>query len=156
PMPASPAEAVGKWFGLGPAALSTRYGDDEIRDIAKKTVTVTAYVGDSKDHKDCVLDARDYGIGLTASDMPGTILSLNRGLKKSKSYLTGKHGQGASSTYQYSDLTLIASRKVGAAKVAYTLVEGHWDQENGVMAKTPTYKYLTVDGKVPEIDVPMA
>src|SRR5262249_42177977 len=44
-------------------------------------------------------------IGLTATEMPGTILSLNRGNKKSKAWLTGKHGQGASSTYQYSDLT---------------------------------------------------
>jgi hypothetical protein len=155
-MPASPAEAVAKWFGLGPGALSTGLGDDEVRELAKSTVTVTAFVGDPKDHKDCVVDARDYGIGLTAAEMPGTILSLNRGLKKSKPYLTGKHGQGASSTYQYCDLTLIASRKTGATKVAYTLVEGSWDQENGVLSKTPTYRYLTIDGQVPEVDVPVS
>jgi hypothetical protein len=87
--------------------------------------------------------------------MPSTILSLNRGNKKSKQWLTGKHGQGASSTYQYSDLTFIASRKVGAPSVAFTLVEARWD-ENGIMAKTPTYRYLTVDGKVPEINVPIS
>ena len=81
--------------------------------------------------------------------MPATILSLNRGNKKSKPWLTGKHGQGASSTYQYSDLTLIASRKMGASQVAFTLVEGTWDEG----AKTPTYRYLTIDGKVPEVSV---
>jgi len=86
--------------------------------------------------------------------MPSTILSLNRGNKKNKPWLTGKHGQGASSTYQYSDLTLIASRKIGSKTVALTFVEATWDESDGVTAKTPTYRYLTVDGKVPEVQVP--
>ncbi|WP_375769169.1 hypothetical protein NR798_47130 [Archangium gephyra] len=153
PMPTSPAEAVARWFDLGPGSLSS-LDDDKARKLAKKTVTVTGFVGDPKDHKDSIFDARDFGIGLTAAEMPDTILSLNRGNKKSKHWLTGKHGQGASSTYQYSDLTLIASRKIGAKKVAFTLVEGGWDKENGVMAKTPTYKYLTIGGKVPELELP--
>jgi hypothetical protein len=155
-MPDSPMEAVERWFGLGPHALATGLTKEEALALAQKTVTVTAYVGDVKDHRDCVLDARDYGIGLTSAEMPGTILSLNRGLKKSKHYLTGKHGQGASSTYQYSDLTLIASRKVGSPKVAFTLVEGVWDEDEGTVSKTPTYRYLTIDGNVPDIDLPEA
>jgi hypothetical protein len=154
PMPPSPAAAAERWFGLGPLALSTGLKDDEVRLLAQKTVTVTGFVGDPKDSKDSIFDARDYGIGLTGAEMPATILSLNRGNKKSKAWLTGKHGQGASSTYQYSDSTLIASRKIGANKVAFTLVEGRWDEENGVEPKTPTYRYLTVDGKIPEIAVP--
>lgn len=32
--------------------------------------------------------------------------------------------------------------------------EAAWDSDNGVLAKTPTYRYLTVNGKVPEADVP--
>jgi hypothetical protein len=155
-LPKSPAAAAALWFSLGPDALSTELRDDEARDLAQKTVTVTGYVGDPKDHKDSVFDARDYGVGLTAAEMPGTILSLNRGNKKSKPWLTGKHGQGASSTYQYSDLTLIASRKIGSPNVAFTLVEATWDSENGFIAKTPTYRYLTIDGKVPEIRIPEA
>lgn len=150
PMPSSPAAAATLWFGLGSSALSTGLDDEAAREIAKKTVTVTGWVGDPKDHRDSIFDARDFGIGLTASEMPDTILSLNRGNKKSKPWLTGKHGQGASSTYQYSDLTLIASRKIGSTKVAFTLVEAAWDAG----AKTPTYKYLTVEGKVPEIEIP--
>src|SRR5437867_3962396 len=59
----------------------------------------------------------------------------------------------ASSTYQYSDLTLIASRKVGSKSVAFTLVEATWDQADGLTAKTPTYRYLTIDGKVPEVEL---
>jgi hypothetical protein len=154
PMPASPGEAAAQWFGLGPGALSSGLKDDEARNLAQKTVTVTGFVGDAKDHKNSIFDARDYGIGLTADEMPSTILSLNRGNKKLKPWLTGKHGQGASSTYQYSDLTLIVSRKVGAKTVAFTFVEATWDSDNGVLAKTPTYRYLTVNGKVPEADVP--
>ncbi|MFA6130588.1 MAG: hypothetical protein WC731_06375 [Candidatus Omnitrophota bacterium] len=153
--PASPHLAVERWFGLPMGALASAE-DDKVRDLAKKTVTVAAFVGDPKDPKDCVLDARDFGIGLTGTEMPGTILSLNRGLKKTKPYLTGKHGQGASSTYQYSDLTLIASRKLGATKVAFTLVEGSWDEVEGGLAKTPTYRYLTIAGMVPEVELPEA
>lgn len=149
-MPASPVEATARWFQLGAQALATGLDDDEIRKLAQRTVTVTGFVGDQTDHKESVFDTRDYGIGLTGVQMPSTILSLNRGNKKSKAWLTGKHGQGASSTYQYADLTLIASRKVGAKKVAFTLVEATWDSG----AKTPTYRYLTVGGVVPEVDVP--
>src|SRR5215470_14590094 len=82
--------------------------------------------------------------------MPSTILSLNRGNKKSKPWLTGKHGQGASSTFQYADLTLIGSRKTGSKTVTFTVIEAVWD---GPMAKTPTYRYLTIGGHVPEIEM---
>ena len=153
-MPKSPAAAVEMWFGLDATALATGLTNKDARTLAQKTVTVTGFVGDPKDPKDSVFDARDYGIGLTAEEMPRTVLSLNRGNKKSKSWLTGKHGQGASSTYQYTDLTLIASRKAGSKTVAFTFVEATWDSEHGVIAKTPTYRYLTVDGKVPEVEIP--
>jgi hypothetical protein len=152
-MPSSPSEAAERWFGLGRETLA-RADDDQVRELAQKTVTVTGFIGDPRDHKDSIFDARDYGIGLTAAEMPGTILSLNRGNKKCKPWLTGKHGQGASSTYQYSDLTLIASRKMGASNVAFTFVEARWDGAGGVTFKTPTYKYLTVKGRVPEIALP--
>ena len=154
PMPQSPGEAVAKWFGLGGAALSASMTDEEVRDLAQKTVRVLGFVGDPKDARGSIFDVRDFGIGLLASEMPATILSLNRGNKKSKPWLTGKHGQGASSTYQYSDLTFIASRRVGSPTVGFTFVEATWDTEDGTLAKTPTYRYLTIDGKVPEVEVP--
>jgi len=154
PLPSSPSDAATLWFGLGPSTLSTGLRDDAARALAQKTVTVSGFVGDAKeDHKDSIFDARDFGIGLAAKEMPSTILSLNRGNKKSKQWLTGKHGQGASSTYQYSDLTLIASRKLGSKTVAFTLVEASWDSEDGVLPKTPTYRYLTINGAVPEVEI---
>jgi hypothetical protein len=153
-MPISPADAAAAWFGLKAGVLATGWKNDDVRELAQKTVTVTGFVGDQKEHRDSIFDARDFGVGLTSAEMPSTILSLNRGNKKSKLWLTGKHGQGASSTYQYSDLTLIASRKIGSAMVAFTFVDQTWDTVNGVMEKTPTYRYLTIDGKVPEVEVP--
>ena len=152
-MPRSPGEAVEHWYGLTTEALSIGLDNDQVRDLAKQTVAVVGFIGDPKDHKDSIFDARDYGVGLTAAEMPNTILSLNRGNKKSKPWLTGKHGQGASSTYQYSDLTLIASRKVGTNNVAFTFVEATWDLDNAIMAKTPTYRYLKIDGAIPEVAV---
>ena len=153
-MPSSPSDAAALWFGLTPEALSSGLDDNQVRDLAKQTVTVVGFIGDPKDHKNSIFDARDFGIGLTAAEMPSTILSLNRGNKKSKPWLTGKHGQGASSTYQYSDLTLIASRKTGTEFVAFTFVEATWDEDESGMAKTPTYRYLTVDGIVPQVKMP--
>ena len=82
PMPTSPAEAAAQWFNLSARSLVTGLGEDAVRELAQKTVTVTGFVGDPKDNKDSIFDARDYGIGLTAAEMPGTILSLNRGNKK--------------------------------------------------------------------------
>jgi hypothetical protein len=150
-LPRSPKEAAERWFGLSPDALSSRMTSEQSRSLAQSTVTVRAFVGSASDPKDSIFDARDFGIGLSSEEMPSTILSLNRGNKKSKRYLMGKHGQGASSTYQYSDLTLIVSRKVGAAVVGFTLVEATWD--NAGDAKTPTYRYLLVDGKIPEVEI---
>jgi hypothetical protein len=50
---------------------------------------------------------------------------------------------------------LIVSRKRGSKTVAFTFVEATWDARDGiVIAKTPTYRYLTVDGKIPEVEVP--
>jgi hypothetical protein len=152
-MPASPAEAVEKWFGLNSKVLAT-LPPVEVQNLARSTVTVSGWIGDPKDPKDSIFDARDNGVGLSAAEMPSTILSLNRGHKKLKAWLTGKHGQGASSTYQYTDLTLIASRKRGSKTVAFTFVEGTWEKGGGrIIAKTPTYTYLTADGKIPEIEL---
>ena len=154
PMPSSPAQAAEVWFNIKPGALAAEMGDDESAKLAKNNILVRTFVGqDASDPKGCILDARDFGIGLTAEEMPRTILSLNRGNKRNKAWLTGKHGQGASSTYQYSDLTLIASRKHGTNTIAFTLVQAFWEDDTGQVTKTPTYRYLLVDGKIPTLTV---
>jgi hypothetical protein len=141
-MPTTPLEAVRLWYG--------KHEDDvEDDDVPALPITIRMFSSGSKQARNNVLDARDYGTGLTAAEMPDTILSLNRGNKQHKLYLTGKHGQGASSTFQYADLTVIASRKMGTDEAAFTVVEKQWDEG----AKTPTYRYLTFDGKIPALKV---
>lgn len=153
-MPSSPKEAVAIWFGLGQGALVSELGIKKVQDLARSTVTVRGFIGSNAEENNAIFDTRDFGVGLSGDEMPETILSLNRGNKKMKPWLTGKHGQGASSTFQYSDLTLIASRKLGSPKVAFTLIEKSWDKTGGMVARTPTFRYLTLDGNVPEFDFP--
>jgi hypothetical protein len=54
---------------------------------------------------------RDRGIGLTAEEMPNTILSLHGSNKLDTPWLHGVFGKGGSSTSQYSDATIVVSRK---------------------------------------------
>lgn len=153
--PRSPLEAVQTLWNIEPDDLVQGVSDGALRKLATDSVIARHYApSNAADKRDNVLDARDYGIGMTAEEMPGTILSLNRGNKKHKMYLTGKHGQGASSTFQFADMTVIASRKVGTDRVAFTIVEKHWDCDpvtGEPRSKTPTYRSLRVNGKVPEL-----
>lgn len=140
PMPTSPVQALEMLFGLSETHM----------DSSVPLVEIDHFTPSKKgDDKDNVLDCRDFGIGMTAEEMPHTILSLSRGNKRNNPALIGKHGQGASGTCQYSDLVVVASRKEGSAKIAYTIIDRVWPTKE---SKTPTYQYLVVDGKVPECD----
>ncbi len=154
PIPSSPREAIELCFGIKPGDLA------DAEELEQEHVVVSMYSTSGKSDKsgvyksgpkNNVLDCRDYGIGMTAEEMPNTILSLNRGNKKYKPWLTGKHGQGASSTCQYSDITIIASRKYGTSEVAFTIVK---KRKMGPNERTPTYQYLIIDGKIPTVTVP--
>ena len=54
--------------------------------------------------------------------MGSTILSLNEGNKWQKHYLAGTFGQGGSSTFAFSKLTLIALRRYRSDVIGFTLV----------------------------------
>ena len=84
----------------------------------------------------------DDGIGLYASEMPGTILSLHESNKLEKHYLAGVYGQGGSSTFAVSRLTLIASRKNDDEPVGFTLVR--YDDLPADQYKTGHYVYLSI------------
>jgi hypothetical protein len=139
-MPQSPLEAADLLF---PNRHDTRK--------VPPMVMMRMFSTSKKTPRDNVIDIRDYGMGITAEDMPNTILSLHRGNKACKPYVTGKHGQGAASTYQFSDLTIIASRIEGSEDVAFTIVEqAPWGER-----KVASYQYMVVDGKIPTVRVPL-
>jgi hypothetical protein len=104
----SPREAVEKWLKV-PAGRLVNLNITQRQALADDVV-VSLYSGSVKRRP--TVGIRDFGIGLTASEIPRTILSLNAGNKLSKQYLAGAYGQGGSTTLPYSpDGTMVVSRK---------------------------------------------
>lgn len=144
--PKSPSEAAEKHFGIGPHSLSYEMTEDEVRKIAKSTGFVRSFTKMSKepDDHDMIHDIRDYGMGIAPEDMRTTILASQRGHKANKDWQIGIHGLGASNTYQFCKLTVIASKKEGTDVVGMTVVRQQWDNASGVF----TYQYLLIDGQI--------
>jgi hypothetical protein len=139
----SPREAAQAWFGVPPSGLH-KLTDAGRRKLAQGAVTVALTPGDGKAKRTVMI--ADKGLGLTAEQMPRTILSLNAENKIDKFYLSGAFGQGGSATFANSDYTLIASRSVkDAAVIAFTVVK----LEPPLGIKLGTYVYLTVSGTLP-------
>lgn len=139
--PDSPHEAAARYFDLPPKAMVHEWSDRKIQALAEKVLTFRNWdIG--------IYEIRDFGVGIRPEDMPNTILSLNRGNKQNKPYLIGKHGQGASNTLQFSELTLIATRHVESDEVGFTIVKASWENADGSKRKTPTYSYLVVNGEI--------
>ena len=99
------------------------------------------------------LGFRDRGIGLTAAEMPGTILSLEGSNKLDKEYLHGVFGKGGSITCMFSTATVIISRKRPEL-----LADGEEDRVSMVVVREddspdvrlPFFRYLVrPDDKLP-------
>jgi len=147
PVPASPAEAVKRYFGVTPEAMRDKACDDHLLEVSKNLLVRSWDVG--------IYDIRDHGIGILPDNMAKTILSLHKGNKAQKPYLIGKHGYGASATFNYSKLTVIATRHVDSDEVGFTVVKKVWEKNPDGSTKTlPVFLYMTVDGKIPRMKAP--
>ena len=143
----SPKEAAIAWLGVPDAGLSAM-SPAERRRLAQR-ISVTLEPGEGKESR--VLTIRDKGIGISPVDMPFTILSLNQSNKISKHYLVGAYGQGGSSTFAFSRLTLIACR-YGEATIGFTVVK--FLDLPADQFKTGHYVYLVMgDGTIPQADI---
>ena len=141
-LPGSPQEAIQKYFGIGESYLAKMTRSEERGLLAQRNVVLRNFSRHHlKDPNDLIIDVRDYGIGLTAEEMPCTILSTSRGTKKDKPYLIGQHGQGGASVHPFTKFTVIASLKAGTDEIAFTVVKQRWDHPG---SKNPTYRYLTL------------
>lgn len=138
----SPKEAATAWLNVPIAGLSDMT-TVERRAIAR-LVSIRMLNGEGRSGR--VLEIRDLGIGLTSEQMPSTILSLSESNKMQKHYLAGAYGQGGSSTFASSSLTLIASRAEGSAVVAFTVIK--YEDLPPDLYKIGRYGYLTLDGSV--------
>jgi len=138
----SPRDAAQAWLHVPPAGLSGMTSTQ--RRTLAQDIVVRVSEGEGKNSR--TVGVRDNGIGVTADDMPTTILSLNESNKIKKRYLAGTYGQGGSSTFAVSKYTLIVSRRDGSDEIAVTLVK-FLDLPPDDF-KTGHYVYAKVDGKV--------
>lgn len=137
----TPAAAVSELF-----TASSDLPADRKEAIARAQV-VTLY--DSEDpRKRPTIGFRDHGIGLTSSEMPDTILSLERSNKLKKFYLHGVFGKGGSSASVYSRATVIVTRKQPELllpgdddRVSLAVVR----EEDAPDVRLPFYRYLVRD-----------
>lgn len=148
----TPREAAQSWLGVSPDGLHSMTPADRRR-IANKVV-MTIHDGDSRDRR--TVDIRDFGQGLSAAQMPTTILSLNEGNKLNKFHLAGAYGQGGSSTFAASSYTLIATRSAADANapVAFSLV--YYQDLPAEQYKHGQYVYMVWDGRPLETPLPAA
>ena len=144
-----PKEAAATWLGVPEGGLSAMTPAQ--RRALAQHLTVTLEEGEGKESR--VLDIRDKGIGISPENMPRTILSLNESNKLSKHYLVGAYGQGGSSTFTFSKLSLIACRSEDSL-VGFTIVK--FQDLPAAEFKTGHYVYMvTAEGSMPTIDLPL-
>lgn len=108
-VPPSPREAVDAWFGI-PGGRVANLGDPAKRQPLADQVVIRLLEGSQKRRPTIAI--RDLGVGLTASQVPKSILSLSGSNKIDKPYLAGAYGQGGSTVLAFSpNGTLFASRR---------------------------------------------
>lgn len=138
----SPRQAATAWIGIPERGLSEMTPAQ--RQSVAKRVAIRLLPGNGRDRR--LVEIRDFGIGLTPEEMPGTILSLNESNKIRKHYLAGTYGQGGSSTFAVSAYTLLASRRASESRLGFTVVK--FLDLPPEEYKTGHYVYLTLDGAV--------
>lgn len=108
-LPTSPREAVDAWFGV-PGGRVANLGDPAKRQPLADQVVVRLLEGSQKRRPTVAI--RDLGVGLTASQVPKSILSLSGSNKIDKPFLAGAYGQGGSTALAFSpNGTLFVSRR---------------------------------------------
>ncbi|MCR9096305.1 MAG: hypothetical protein NXI30_18925 [bacterium] len=149
--PSRPFEAAADWFGR--PASGAREG---LFQVESKEGDLSRHIGvilsDSGVAGSPTIDVVDDGIGLTADEMPSTILSLQKGNKIKKPYLIGAFGQGGASTLAFCKYAVFFSRDHESPdRVAFTIARL---MDPGEEYDLDVYVYLTIHGKVPSIDAP--
>jgi len=154
PQPASPRDAVGKWFNIpagDTAEYSTQIASATRTKFAENTVIVSFV--DSGNEKTPTIVVRDFGIGIAADEFTKKILKLGKSGKIHSTHLHGTFGHGGSSTYRFCPYTIILSRPNPKAEkpdeIGWTVVKKFkpryvWDEEtqSEVLAKASFHAYL--------------
>lgn len=108
-IPSTPRQAVERWLNVEGGRI--RNLSTTARQRLADNVVVSLLPG-TAGRANPTISIRDRGIGLSARQVPLSILSLNESNKISKPYLAGAYGQGGSTTFSFSPYgTLIVSRR---------------------------------------------
>ena len=116
PSPATPREAVARYFELPPLDQLPKLDDsaeskrirEKARDMARKLRVRLLW---DKSTREFTVAVEDDGIGQPPSAVHRTLLSLGSTTKADKSYLIGVFGQGGSSAYAVSKYSWVISRR---------------------------------------------
>jgi hypothetical protein len=165
PPPASPREAVLRYFNLPPLdqipLSEQKINGKTLREHAREFARwLQLDLKFDRKLKEFALSIRDHGVGQTPLKMHKTLLSLGSSDKGDKSYLIGVFGQGGSSTYAASKYSWVVSRRapdllagladgIGFSFVRHVIPKGRRD---------PYFAYLAAhpDGRVPSLPVAVA
>lgn len=150
--PKSPREAAREWYGVPRGGLADMT-DSERRNLGEH---LQLWLDESGERKRPTVVVEDKGTGQPATQLPGTLLSLNESNKVSQPWTMGTYGQGGAVTFGFSEATIILSRAHSLIRgnnpdtVAWTVVRS---VEDYAREKLPSYKYLVgSDSAVFEMD----
>jgi len=163
-LPSSPRKAVEKWYSIpnGDTAIYSRNLSNNAKTaLAKEVTSVQLY--DSEDPRNPTIVVKDNGIGQHPDDFETTFLSLGKSNKLSKPHLLGTYGHGGSSTFRFSNYSILISRRhpsttikedvIGWTVIRQTDAFEIWDRTAGkvtYVTQPPVYLYLCLrDGTIP-------
>ena len=161
PMPASPRDAVQRYFGFPKLDSIERLEDEERKakralvDKARKNLSIT--LDHDKKSKEFAATVRDHGMGQAPPMVHKTLLSLGRTDKADKPYLIGVFGQGGSSAFSIAKYSIVVSRRAADIRKQGDDAGAGWSIIREIQPKgrrDPYYAYLAVseDGAVPRIN----
>jgi hypothetical protein len=165
PVPASPREAVLRYFGFPRLDAIERLDDEErkeknvLADRVRKNLSIT--LDFEKKSKEFAVTIRDHGMGQTAANIHKTLLSLGRTDKADKPYLIGVFGQGGSSAFSIAKYSIVISRRASDIRrqgedngAGWTIVREI--QPKGRRDAYFAYLAVTEEGGVPFVDATQA
>jgi hypothetical protein len=164
-MPASPREAVLRYFGF-PRLDAIERMDDEERKAMRERVNdvrhrLTIHLDHDRKSKQFAVTIRDLGMGQSPARMHETLLSLGQSDKADKPYLIGVFGQGGSSAFSVSEYSIIVSRRAPGVLKSDEDGGAGWSIVRAIQPKGRRdhyYAYLAAseDGMVPSVDAAAA
>ncbi|EJN07495.1 hypothetical protein PMI42_07777 [Bradyrhizobium sp. YR681] len=164
-MPASPREAVFRYFGFPKLDAIERLDDDErkeksaLADKVRKHLSIRLDL--EKKRKEFTVTIRDHGMGQTPANIHNSLLSLGRTDKADKPYLIGVFGQGGSSAFSIAKYSIVVSRRAPDIRKSGEGDGAGWTivreiQPKGLRGAYYAYLAATEAGEVPFVDAAQA